>query len=127
MTPKPLEKLNVGDIVMWTGKVTEYSPFQRRLIYQVVQVIPAAATDIHQEPKYRLRPAYDIENPVGAVVEAASFTISSNHLKNLSLLDMGIIRLTFDNFIKEWAKSKGANITSMPTERDVTVNDDDET
>lgn len=118
---KITEHLEVGDLVLWVGKPSEYATFHRRLVYQIVEIVHlenSAATC-----SYRLRPAFDIENPIGCTVETTGYPVMSAYLKKLTLLDVGIIRLKFDSFIKEWAKNLGMNITHMPTDSDISAND----
>lgn len=102
-----LIELNVGDLVLWVGKQTEYTFLNRRTLYQVVE---------RREPEkperivqYRFRAVYDIENPIGTAVDATPF-ISSRDTKRIDLLDLGVLRLTFDTFIKEWARSRGVEV-----------------
>jgi len=94
-------ELSLGELIVWTGKPTEYSQFFRRVIYEVVgkECVKDASWATHV---YKLRPAYDIENPTGT--DMTTFTyMGTRELKRLTLVDVGIMRLAFDNFIKQWS------------------------
>lgn len=107
---KPQE-LQVGDLVLWTGKPSEYSSFSRRIVYQVVER-KEPEKDSHYVT-YRFRAAFDFENPMGTLCDVTGFS-TSREMKRLSLLDLATLRLHFDNFIREWAKQVGeANIDDV--------------
>ncbi len=103
------EFLIVGDLVIGAAGSDYIAALKKRVIYQVVEVIPPAddeTDEIKKYHKYKLRTAFDIESPVGTAIEC--FTVSSHSLRKLTLLDVATIRLHFDQFIREWAKSQGA-------------------
>ena len=115
-TSKAFE-LAIGDLVFWTGKSTDFTMMKPRVIYQVIE---------RKEPEqhasyaqYRFRPVFDIANPVGITVESVGFMTATREMKKLNLLDLGILRLTFDNFIRDWTRSQGADVDHMPTSSDV--------
>lgn len=97
-------ELQVGDLVMWTGKETEHSSLKRRLIYQVVSK-KLEGTPPHENWRHQLRVAFDFEQPSGTNLQTISW--SSWELKKLSLLDLGTLRIHFDTFIKWWAETQG--------------------
>lgn len=105
MSNQTPDNLCVGDLVMWTGKSTEYATFHRRIIYVVAEIMHPE--DPSRTRSFKLRPAFDIESPIGTVIETTGYPVLSSYLKKLSLLDVASIRLHYDNFIKEWAKSQG--------------------
>ena len=110
MAPEIVD-LHVGDLAVWTGKPNEYAPLSRRVIYQVIERKEPPEGSYYVQ--YRFRAVFDIENPIGTVVESTSF-MTSREMKKLSLLDLGSLRLHFDNFIREWAKQVcGANIDDV--------------
>lgn len=103
------EFLNVGDLVIAAAGSDFIATPKKRVIYQVIDVIPPAEDEtdaLKLYNKYKLRTAFDIESPVGTAIEC--FTVSSHSLRKLTLLDVATIRLHFDQFIREWAKSQGA-------------------
>jgi hypothetical protein len=52
-------------------------------------------------------------------MESIGFMSATHEMKKLGLLDLGILRLMFDNFIREWTRSQGVNVEHMPTTDDV--------
>jgi len=98
-------ELSLGDLCIWVGKQTEYSPLSRRVIYQVIDK-EDAATSSWSKHVYKLAPAFDLENPIGTSVEPVSHN-GTRDMKRLSLLDIATIRLHYDNFIKQWARHAG--------------------
>ena len=87
----------------------EHTKLKQRTIYQVVEKkLQPQSTFSHHE--YRYRVAFDFENPVGQTSELISHW-GTRGLKKLSLVDVGFMRLAFDNFIREWARSQGADDT----------------
>lgn len=102
-SPPPPE-LFVGDLVMYTGKVTEHSSFRRGSIYQVIK--KKEPTDPEYAATYHFRLVFDMENPMGSPLDTVGFS-TTREMKKLSLLDLATIRLHFDNFIREWAKAVG--------------------
>ena len=109
-------ELFVGDLVVWTGKPSQYSSIRHGVIYRIVE----RKVNEHDPlvAVYRLGTAFEFTNPVGTHMELSGFS-GAHELRKLSLLDLGIIRLTFDAFIKEWARTKGAESIRMPEERDI--------
>ncbi len=101
--PEPLD-LYVKDLVLWTGKPTEYASMSRRVVYQVVERKDPADSTMYVQ--YRFRAVFDFENPVGTLVDPTGW-MTAREMKKLSLLDLATLRLHFDNFIREWAKSVG--------------------
>ena len=114
-------ELQVGDLVVWTGKERQYAMLQHGIIYRVIEKKeaengdPAAAT-------YRLGAAFEFCSPIGSSVDVTGLH-GSRELKKLGLLDLGIIRLAFDNFIREWAGEQGAKLEQMPTAHDIVRNE----
>lgn len=113
--PPPLpeeSELNVGDLVMFTGRVSEHNIIHRRIIYKVV------AKDSISSPwakfNYKYRVAFDFENPLGTELDSTG-SMSDRDLKKISLLDLGVIRLMFDNFIKEWSHKQGFDAEHVPS------------
>ena len=113
----PVE-LNLGDVVMYVGDM-KYAILQRRVVYRVV--------DKEQQPEnasypfsYRFTAAFDLENPLGQVIEPSCQMSSLKDFRKLGLLDLGVIRLIFDDFIKEWAKKQSnIDIEHMPEKDDI--------
>lgn len=105
-------ELEVDDLCIWTGKQSEHSVYRNRIIYRVVEkrwVEPKLMPSGNQVSGYhsvRFAVAYDLENPMGQSFDSVGFA-NIREMKKLSLVDLGIIRLTFDNFVREWAKRQG--------------------
>lgn len=98
-------ELNVGDIVLYVGDM-KYAILQRRVVYRV--------TEKEQQPEnasypfsYRFTAAFDLENPLGQVIEPSCQMSSLKDFRKLGLLDLATLRLHFDAFIREWAKQMG--------------------
>jgi hypothetical protein len=88
------------------GKVTEYATLHRRVVYQVVgkeNTNPVTSFATH---RYMFRVAFDFENPMGTNLDAVAY-MGTRDLKRIELLDLGTIRLHFDNFLREWALKMG--------------------
>lgn len=96
--------LQVSDLVMWTGRVTEFSTMSRRVVYRVVE--RKDPTDESNYVQYRFSPAFDLESPIGSSLDVTPW-MTAREMKRLGLLDLGTMRLHFDNFIREWAKRAG--------------------
>lgn len=103
--------MEVGDLVMWMGKPTEYSQFHRRVVYQVIEKEPAKEST-YSSNNYRLRVAFDFENPMGTDMNSVSH-LGTRDFKRLALLDVGVLRLLFDNFIREWSASQNDVVPSV--------------
>ena len=120
------KKLEPGELVMYVG-TTAYTPsFENRVIYQVIEVSETTPSSTEDKPcyVYKLRAVFDIKNPIGNTVDTLTWRSSSvGNFKRLTLLDVGIIRLKFDSFIKEWVKSLGTDVSHMPTASDVLSNE----
>lgn len=101
---KSLVDLAVGDLVMWTGKTSDYGLLYRRIIYQVVE--KRDPIEDGHVVQYKFRAVFDFENPVGTPLTPSGY-MSARDVKRISLLDLGIMRLTFDTFVKEWAQEQG--------------------
>ena len=93
---------------MWTGTQREHSVFSRRIIYKVLRKKPIPG-GILSSVEYELIPAFDIENPLGTVI-GSTHTTWDRDLKKLSLIDLGIMRMYFDFFVKEWARQQGSPV-----------------
>ena len=63
--------------------------------------------------RYHLRVAFDFERPMGQAI--GTVTWSDHELRKLTLLDVGVIRLSFDNFIREYAREQGAELEPTGT------------
>lgn len=105
--------LNEGDLVIWTGKQTEHSTLSRRVIYHVIKKEEEQHEGIlggkpWSSTRLTLRPAFDFdfEHPTGVNVGTVSWSTTSE-LRKLNLIDLGVIRLAFDNFIREFARLHG--------------------
>lgn len=102
--------MNEGDLVIWTGKQTETSTLKNRVIYQVMKKTIETTEGLlggksFTSTRLHLRVVYDIGQPMGVHINTSSW--SEHELKKLSLVDLGIIRMTFDNFIREYARLQG--------------------
>lgn len=99
-----------GDLVVWVGKQTEHSTLKNRIIYEVMKKEVETKDGLGGIPwtttRLTLRPAYDFERPTGVSVGTVTWSTVSE-LRKLSLVDLGVIRLTFDNFIREFARQQG--------------------
>lgn len=107
--PRPDFELYVGDLVMWDGKPHEHCYFRHGMIYRVVNKIPPDGTMTYSIARYKFVPVFDFTNPVGQSLDSFEYSTTRN-LKRLSLLDLGTLRLHFDNFIREWAKQEGMDV-----------------
>lgn len=107
--PKPDIKLEVGDLVMWDGKPSEHCTFRHGMIYRVVGKQPPDEKSTYDITRYRFITVFDFARPVGQPVDSFEFS-TTRDLKRLSLLDLGTLRLHFDNFIREWAKQEGMEV-----------------
>jgi hypothetical protein len=108
-------ELSVGDLILWTGKQTEYSSMRNRVIYQVTARETTAGSSYSH---YRFRPVFDFENPMGTDL-TVNGTMTIREMKRLTLLDLGVLRLMFDHFVREWARSQGTEVEQMPTADDI--------
>lgn len=97
--------MNEGDLCIWTGKQTDTSSLKNRIIYHVVRKENKSSDLMGEYHIYYLRIAYDPEHPVGTHVKTISW--SGSELKKLSLVDLGVMRLALDNFIREFARLHG--------------------
>lgn len=114
---QPVE-LNVGDLVAYVGDA-KYAVLNRRVIYRVVEKEQQPESSIYPY-MYRFVSAFDLENPVGQHMERSHQFATLKDFRKIELLDLGIIRLVFDEFIKEWAKSQSnVSIEHMPDKKDV--------
>jgi len=102
---KPLE-LEVGDLVFYTGKVTEYTQFKHRIIYRCIEKKYSGEGE-NSYLSYKYVAAFDFENPLGVGLASIGGFSNISDFKKLSLLDVCTLRLHFDNFIREWAKDMG--------------------
>lgn len=102
--PPVEDELQVGDLVMYVGKVTEHMPLHRRCIYKVVR--KRHPEDAQHVATYHFRPVFDFENPLGQSLDMIGWS-TLRDLRKLSLVDLGTLRLHFDNFIREWARQVG--------------------
>lgn len=103
-------ELEVGDLVMWDGKPHEHSLFRHGIIYRVMNKREPENTTYMQHQQYQFRAVFDFNRPVGQPIEAFGYS-TVRDLKRLSLVDLGVLRMTFDSFIKEWAKQEGADVS----------------
>jgi hypothetical protein len=103
---KPGAELRVGDLVMWYGKPSDYASFQRRVVYQVVERIEPSQ-DEGRQAQYRYRPVFDLENPIGVPTEPTCL-MSSREMKQIRLIDLGMMRMLFDSFIRTWIADQGS-------------------
>lgn len=101
--------MSEGDLVMWHGKQTEHTSLKNRVVYQVMQVEERDSDLIGTMVTFKLRPAFDIGQPMGVAVHTISW--SSSELRKVTLVDLGVIRLSFDNFIREYARMLGMETT----------------
>jgi hypothetical protein len=102
--------LNQGDLCIWSGKQTETSFLKNRVIYQVMS--RDDETDKYgNHIRLTLRVAFDLASPVGTVIAVHSW--STHELRKISLIDVGIIRLSLDNFIREYARQRGMDVTDV--------------
>lgn len=99
--------LQVNDLVVWTGSSHQYAQLEHGVIYRVLERQDRASKDGESaHVSYKLGVAFEFNSPIG--LSALTRTVNmTNDLKKLSLLDLGIIRMAFDNFIKQWAKDMG--------------------
>ncbi len=88
---------------MHVGKPERYDVMRSGIIYKCIEA-KCSGTD-WRYMQYRFLPVFSMENPIGIPLEATSWQ-PSRDLKRISLLDLGMMRLAFDSFIKEWAKDK---------------------
>jgi hypothetical protein len=107
--------LNEGDLVIWTGKQSEHSTLKNHIIYQVMSkkletsppITPGGTPSEHW--RLNLRPAFDFQRPLGVAVNTLSW--SDHELRKVTLVDLGVVRLAFDNFIREFARMNGMEDT----------------
>ena len=103
--------MNEGDLVVWTGKQTEHTTLKNHIIYQVMSkkietsppITPGNPSTEHT--RLMLRPAFDFQRPLGTAINTLSW--SDHELRKVTLVDLGVIRLAFDNFIREFARQQG--------------------
>lgn len=103
--------MNEGDLVVWTGKQSEHSTLKNHIIYQVVArkleknepIMPGGQS--HETVRFTLRPAFDFTRPMGIAINTLSW--SDHELRKVTLVDLGVLRLSFDNFIREYARFQG--------------------
>lgn len=107
--PRPEPDLHVGDLVMWDGKPSEHGSFRHGIIYRVVGRTEPGEKTTYDIPRYQFLPVFDFSRPMGTAVESFDFS-TIRDLKKLNLLDLGTLRLHYDNFIREWAKSCGMEV-----------------
>lgn len=101
------DELNIGDLCVFTGKQSEYSLLHRRVIYRVVEKETRPDNELLSTRfTYRFQVAFDLENPTGTVLTTTG-KMGVHDMKRLSLLDVATIRLHYDHFIKEWARTMG--------------------
>jgi hypothetical protein len=110
--------VNEGDLVVWTGKQTEHSTLKNHIIYQVMSkkvettppITPGGTPSEHI--RFMLRPAFDFQKPMGVAINSLSW--SDHELRKVSLVDLGVLRLSFDNFIREYARFQGMEDALTP-------------
>lgn len=97
-------ELHVGELIMYVGN-PEHSTLKPRVIYQVVKKEANDSKFSGTPFFYRLRPAFDIQNPTGTELETTS-NLSVRGMRRLSLVDVGTLRMLLDEFIKQWSGSQ---------------------
>ena len=107
-------ELSLGDLVMWTGEQTKFSSMRNRVIYEVVEkTLMKDSIGFN----YAFKIAFDIENPMFSSTRTISGSLYD--LRKISLLDLGVTRMYFDEFIKNWALRQGTEVMHLPEASDV--------
>jgi hypothetical protein len=98
-------ELQLGDMCVFVGDEKHQAELRNRVVYQVVhkELAPASSYSHH---RYHYRVAFDLQNPSGTAADTVT-ALGTRGMKKLSLTDLCIIRLVFDNVIKEHACEQG--------------------
>lgn len=104
-------ELSVGDVCLFVGD-EKYSSLHRRIIYQVVAKEDAPGSS-YSHHSYRYRVAFDFENPTGSSTDITS-ALGTRGIKKLDLIDLGTLRLHYDNFLRWWAVTQGMESSVEP-------------
>lgn len=110
--------MNEGDLVVWTGKQGEHSTLKNHIIYQVMSRKIEKSPSItpggpeYESLRFTLRPAFDFQKPMGVAINTVTW--SDHELRKVTLVDLGVLRLSFDNFIREYARFQGMEDVLTP-------------
>lgn len=103
-----------NDLVMYVGN-PDHSVLKPRIVYRVIDKELSEPTATSKATLfYRLQIAFDVEHPMGSTLEPTP-KVSVRGLKRMSLLDLGTVRMLFDEFIKAWSRSVN-EVPPPPTE-----------
>jgi hypothetical protein len=104
-------ELTLWDLCMFVGD-EKISVLKPRIVYQVVERT-AEVSPTYSSVRYRYRVAFDPENPTGTSADTTISFSGTRNMKKLTLLDLGILRLSLDTFIREYAKHLGAELHNV--------------